>query len=182
MAKSSFDRILDRLEDTDPSTEKTASETAPETTPEAQLIAQVEAITSEKTASETPTASPVTDLQAMAKQAHDAEQDHLVKEAHLLGSAIADGFMERYAQYDNALNEAGVKTADAPAALSEQAIANAAAQGYKQAAVDMEKQAAASYEQGYNDQMQAVHKIASEVHYAGQTVANKIVADNRPAS
>lgn len=176
--ENAFTRILSRLEDSDPTvTEKTASEIAAPSI-EARMLEQVRAV-SEKTAqvqtSNAPTA-PATNLQAMAKTAQEAEQAQLVKQAHFMGAAIADGFMERFAAYDSALSAQGVKTAST---VDTQFVKQAAQAAYKKAVADMEKQASAQYEQGYRDQLAAIHKTAAEIHYAGQAVAHNLVEQAR---
>lgn len=173
---SSLDRILKQLEDADSTTTKVAAAApATESTHDA-LLRTVKSL-SEKTAS-TAEKSPVKDLQTMAKEAQEAEFDLLTKQSHFLGAALADGFMERFAQYDAALSQSGVKTA---AALEPETVKAIAAEAYKQARVDFEKQASAEYEQGYQDQIQAIHKIASDLHYSGQMLASHVVNEARKA-
>jgi hypothetical protein len=55
----------------------------------------------------------VDSLVKMASNLAETEQQALVKEAHLYGAAVADGFVARLNQYDQSLDAAGVKTAEA---------------------------------------------------------------------
>jgi hypothetical protein len=87
---------------------KQASEEKPAQNKEAQ--AQKELIgaltnalnkpSSEKTASESTSASA--ELMKMATDLAGAEQEALVKQAHLYGAAVADGFVSRLGQFQNA--------------------------------------------------------------------------------
>lgn len=175
MSLSAFDRILARLEESDPVvTEKTAAVTDDAA---ARMLAKVREVseTATKVAS-TPEASPVADLATLAKSAADMEQTALLKEASFLGAAIADGFMTRFAAYDTALTAQGVKTASTPSPEVQQRIAQEA---YAQGQADLEKQANAEYEAGYQQQMLEVHKLAAEVHLVGQATAREILAHNK---
>lgn len=178
--ENAFTRILNRLEDSDSAiTEKTAS-VETEQTAEANMLAQVRAVSeaTTKTASANAPAAPASSLQTMAKTAQEAEQVQLSKQAHFMGAALADGFMERFAVYDTALSAQGVKVAST---TDTGQVKEAAAAGYRQAVVDLEKRASAQYEQGYNDQMKTIHKTASEIHYAGQATAHNLIEQARAA-
>jgi len=172
--ESAFDRILRTLDDADAGVQtKTASAAEPST--EARMLEAVRRVaeSSSKVAAAPAAAgnSPSADLQRMAKEAQASEQEALTKQAHFMGAALADGFMERFAQYDVALSNAGVKTA----AVNQDTIKEAAAIGYQAAVADMEKTAAAEYERGYNDQLAHIHKVASDIHYGGQAMAASVV-------
>ena len=72
----------------------------------------------EKTAAAPPAdpgrdASGVDMLVKMASNLAGTEQQATIKEAHLYGAAVADGFVSRLNQYDQSLDAAGVKTASA---------------------------------------------------------------------
>ena len=144
------------------------------------MLEQVRAVAdaTSKTASVAAPA-PTASLESMAKSAQEAEQTQLVKQAHFMGAALADGFMERFAAYDSALSAQGVKMASVPA---EGTVKEAAQAGYQQAVADMEKHANAQYEEGYKDQLAAIHKTASEIHYAGQMVAHNLVEQAQRAN
>jgi len=167
---STLDRIMKQLDDADSDNVKVASAPAPAPTTEEAMLRTVRSLTSStKTAA---ASSPVQDLESMAKEAQAVEFDLMTKQSHFLGAALADGFMERFAQYDAALSQGGIKTAAAMEPETVQAIAQNA---YAQARVDFEKNASVEYKQGYDDQMGAIHKIASDLHYNGQTLAAHIV-------
>jgi len=182
-SQDAFARILNRMQEADTGvsvkTAAIASKDAPN--PAERMLATVRDISSNiKTAAVAPrvNTTPVASLELMAKEAQEAEQVQLLKQAQFMGAAVADGFMERFAQYDAALSEQGVKTANAPTNASLQKVAEAA---YGQAVQDMEKKAAAEFDQGYNDQVQEIHKIASDVHYIGQQTASHLIQEARTA-
>jgi hypothetical protein len=169
--ENAFERILNRLEDSDEGVQSKTAAAVEEPSTEARMLETVRRVstaTATKTAS---AAAPAADLQRMAKHAQALEEQAMAKEAHFMGSAIADGFMERFAQYDVALSNAGVKTASADPSM----VKAAAEQGYRMAVADMEKTAAAEYNRGYEDTMQGVHKLASEIHYGGQAMAHAVI-------
>ena len=172
-AENTIERILNRLNDSD---EGVSVKTAAAAEPSAE-VKMLEAVRRVSTAVATKTAAatsptPASDLHRIAKEAADAEYSALLKQAHFMGSALADGFMERFAQYDSALSNAGVKTASADPEL----VKRAAEDGYRTAVVDMEKRAEEEYNRGYEDQLKAIQKTAAEIHYGGQQMAHEIVA------
>ena len=172
---NSFERILARLEASDTAvTEKTAEEKVAVETPAARMLAKVreisDAAVSDKTAT-APTSTPTEDLQRLVEKTAELEQAAMVKEANFLGAAIADGFMTRFAAYDTALTEQGVKVAT----TTPDAVKQAAEAAYRQGQEDFQKQAETAYETGYQEQMLEVHKIASELHLLGQNTAREIV-------
>lgn len=103
--------------------------------------------------------SAVDSLVKMASSLAETEQQALVKEAHLYGAAVADGFVARLNQYDQSLDAAGVKTAGVSgqqfvpseeefvkfANANPQAVQNAMDRGYSDtsAQIDQVKTAAA---------------------------------------
>lgn len=181
--QDAFSRILNRMQDAESGiTEKTAAAEPEAPNAAARMLSTVRSISStvKTAAASAPTLTPVASLERMAKEAQAAEQDQLLKQAQFMGAAVADGFMERFAQYDTALSDQGVKVASSAAAAPNEAILQKVAEAaYSQAVQDMEKQAAEEYEQGYNDQLQEIHKIASDVHYIGQQTANHLVQEAR---
>lgn len=181
-SQDAFARILNRMQEADTGVAvKTASAPADAPTPAERMLSTVRTISSAvKTAAVAPAvkSTPVASLELMAKEAQEAEQVQLLKQAQFMGAAVADGFMERFAQYDAALSEQGVKTASAPNAAVLQKVAETA---YGQAVQDMEKKAAAEFDQGYNDQVQEIHKIAADVHYIGQQTASHLIQEARTA-
>lgn len=56
------------------------------------------------------TASPAQDLQKIANDIAQAEEEARTKEAQLYGAAVADGFLERISQYEKAASEIGQPT------------------------------------------------------------------------
>ena len=182
--QDAFSRILNRMQDAESGiTEKTAAAAEPEApNAAARMLSTVRSISStvKTAAAAVAPQTPAASLERMAKEAQAAEQEQLLKQAQFMGAAVADGFMERFAQYDTALNTQGIKVAQTTATPPDEAllqkVANAA---YSEAVQDMEKKAAAEYDQGYNDQLQEIHKIASDVHYIGQQTANHLIQEAR---
>lgn len=78
----------------------------------------------EKTAAvAAPAAAPVGDLLKIAEDISNAEEEHMKKLAQVYGAAMCDGFMERFASYENAALQVAppqVKTAAAQAAAAAQ--------------------------------------------------------------
>jgi hypothetical protein len=135
-----------------------------------------------KTAEQTKTAShaPVAGLVKMAADLVDAEEEALMKQAQVYGAAICDGFMVRYAQYEQAAGEVAPqqqqKIASAPVADNDfQKFAQANPEltkeaydlGYRTKMATLQKEANDQFEAGHNDTMQEVHKLASAVYKHG---------------
>lgn len=124
-------------------------------------------------------ASPTEDLTKLASDLSKAEHDSLVKEAQLYGSAVADGFMARLAQYNEAAakiaGQSPVETKTAGevvdfqkfAAENPQLVKDAAQLGYDNTVSQLEKLSAAAYDKGWNDTVVQVHKLASDAFVAG---------------
>lgn len=174
MTTNAFERILNRLSEADTVTEKTAADQTPPTSEEAMLTAVRKVAETTKTASTTATPDPVASLETMAKSAAAREEELLMKTAENMGATLCDSFFSRMAQYDTALSAQGVKTA----AVSPDQIKAAAQEGYKQAQADMEKEAEASFQAGYEETIASVYKTAAEIHYAGQSVAHQLIEES----
>ena len=104
------------------------------------------------------------------------------QEAQHMGAALADGFMERLAQYDAALTSQGIKTASTVPGVSPDQLQRVKEAAYSQAVQDMEKKAAEEFERGYNDQIQGVHKLAADIHYIGQQTASTLIGEARKSA
>ncbi len=118
--------------------------------------------------------SPLADLMKTASAVASAEHEALVKEAQLYGASVADGFMVRLSQY----NEAAEKLADQrmPAAAKTAAVAGdsfekfaaenpdlvkeAAELGFATTLGQMDKLAGAAYDKGYNEAVTTIYKFA----------------------
>jgi hypothetical protein len=102
---------------------KTASATPAPTSPDALRAALRDTLSAApqtmKTAAVAPTANPTGDLLKLAEDLTSAEEEALLKQASLYGAAMCDGFMARYAQYEEAANQVApvVKTAAAQATV-----------------------------------------------------------------
>jgi hypothetical protein len=176
-----------------------------------QLRASLRAVTAgtgtTKTASAVPTPgqSPTGDLVKMAADLSNAEEEALVKQAQLYGAAMCDGFMARYGQYETAA--AGTKTAavvSTPIDTGVSAIAKYASDqgdhefakfasenpdlvkeafdlGYQRKMDELTKTATASMEQGYNDTLNEIHKLASDNYKKGSAHAQYVVRQAQSA-
>jgi hypothetical protein len=180
MSDNAFARILASLESADGGvTEKTASETENARPDPAQRMLQtVRSVSASlqpttKTATTKAESSVAGDLKRMAKQAQASEAEAMTKQAHFLGAAVCDGFMERFAQYDGALNQLGVKTASEN--VPQETLKKVAEAAYNKAVEDMEKHAQDEYTRGYNDTLEHIHKTASDIHYIGQQAAHELI-------
>lgn len=189
-------QIMKRLEDSqtaDSAGIKTAAEIPqPAITPSAdalrsELRQAIGAVQTEKTAAAPAPqqGSPTADLVKMASDLAGAEEEALMKQAQVYGAAICDGFMARYAQYEQAASEVAPeapKTAAAqPAAPPVQvdgdfqkfAAANpeitreAYDLGYRTKMAALKEEANERFGAGYNDTMGEVHKIAADLYKHG---------------
>lgn len=120
-----------------------------------------------KTAAAAPT--PAQDLEKIANQVMTSEQDAMLKEAQAYGVAVADGFMARLAQYNDAAEVVAKETGTKTAAMVEPAYAPSAdlysqikqASASTASTASVEKLAEAAYVKGYNEATDAIHKLAS---------------------
>jgi hypothetical protein len=125
--ENAFARILSRMSAADAGiTEKTASApSTPEPDASARMLSTVRAVTTSVKTAAAAAPTPKASLEKMAAAAQQAEESQLIKQAQHMGAALADGFMERFAQYDAALGEIKVAAVGAdPAQL--QKVAQAA--------------------------------------------------------
>lgn len=153
------------------------ADTAPTKTAAASqdaLKAALKEVTSAPAAAEkqASASSPVADLMKTAAQVAGAESEALLKEANWYGAAVCDGFMARFAQYNEAAEKlaaqhapaAPVKTAadsfDKFAAENPQLVREAAELGYGSTIGQMDKLAGAAYEKGYNQAVEQIYKLA----------------------
>ena len=205
-------QIMKRLSDSrnaEQASVKTASVTPREekTSPEALRNALRETLATapetEKTASAPMGENPAGGLLKMAEDLTNAEEEALMKKASIYGAAMCDGFMTRYAQYEEAASQvappppqAQTKTAAAaPQDPDLEMIKVAAADpefqkfasenpdlvkeaydlGYQQTMQYLVKEAQDDYNQGYNDSMETVHKVASASYKAGAVTINRVL-------
>jgi hypothetical protein len=180
--------IMKRLEESEQASNagvKTASAQTPAAPPSDALRNELRqaltAVNTEKTASAQPTQtqSPAGDLVKMAADLVDAEEEALMKQAQVYGAAVCDGFMARYAQYEQAAGEVApveTKTASAqPVAQDFEKFAQenpeltkeAYELGYRTKMAELQKVAEERFEAGYNDTMEEVHKTAAALYKHG---------------
>lgn len=170
---ATLDNIIARLSADTAAIEKTASaESAPRDVatsvdPTEQMLSTVRALSAKTASAAAPSTAAVPALDKIAADVAAAEEAALQKMAAVAGAAICDNFMSRLAQYDTMI---GTKTAGA--AGYSQADLEAA---YQKGQNDLEKQAAAEYERGQNAALEELHKVASELHVAGQQSARNVL-------
>jgi len=153
----------------------------------------------EKTAAAT-AATPQGDLLKMAEDISAAEQEAMSKMAQVYGAAMCDGFMARFASYEDAAGQVAPpaqKVASAPAGHDEavemikaasddpafqkfasenpQMVKEAVDLGYQRTMDALVKQANDEFNQGYNETMEEVHKLASASYAAGATHINQAI-------
>lgn len=153
--------------------EKTAAEKPVTAAPAQALAAAVAAAAPEKTAAEKPTASPAQDIAKIASELAAADKVAAEKEAELLGQAWARGALAEFATWQKAAQEM-LAAAPAPA-VNEAALKQAAEVGYLQAREELEKAAAAEYDRGWNDTVEAIYKTAGEEFLKAAAVTGQLI-------
>lgn len=179
---------------------KTASaSTAPVAPASDELRAALSDALSEADITKTASADQAADvgdgLIKMAQDLSQAEHDVLMKQAQLYGAAVCDGFMVRYGQYDQAAGEVApttkvasddellgqIKTAAESPEFQKFAEENpeltkeAFTLGYERTWDEMTKQADAEFQQGYDDTMREVHKVAAHCYKSGAVTINNVL-------
>lgn len=172
---ATLDTIIAKLQNDTAVIEKTAAAEAAardvvtQADPTEQMLSTVRALSAKTAAAQAaPSTAAVPALDKIAAEVAAAEELALKKTAAIIGQASCDAFMARLAQYDEAI---GTKTASAGAGFSQTDLEAA----YRQGQADLEKQAAAEYERGHNAALEELHKVASELHYAGQLSAKNVL-------
>lgn len=181
--------------------EKTASaapvkteEKAVTSTEAALKTAVEEALTSANKPAEKQAAStPVADVEKIASQVVASDNEALLKEAKVYGAAVADGFMERLSQYNEAAEKlaaqnptpaAPAKTAavdnsfDKFAAENKEIVQDAFALGHQTASDQMQKLASAAYNKGYDEATDAIYKLASACFIAGYQACDELLKNS----
>jgi len=153
-----------------------------------------------KTAAEVPAGHPTGDLLKLAEDLTNAEEQTLLKQASLLGTAVCDGFMARLAQYDDAAQQvapsAPMKMAQAQdvtlehiktaaqdpefvkfAQSNPDLVKEAFDLGYQQQMQQLVKQADDEFSQGWQDAMTEVHKTASGIYKTAAFTINSVLRE-----
>jgi len=168
-------------------TTKTASAKAPSASnAKAELVAALNAAHTPQTtkvASAADSASVTDRLVKIAGDLAQSDGESLLKEAHLYGAGVADGFMARLSQYEQVAPRYSTKiasTGDVEADFEKFASENpeltkqAVELGYLHGKIQIEQEKVASFQQGYRDaaaQIEALSKTA-----AGQKKLAQIAA------
>ena len=146
---------------------------APATTTglQAALVAAVSAAPATKVAAEAPVSSPVSDVVKVAAEIASHEKELIKKEAEELGAAFADSAMSRVAQWQakiaaTAPSAPAVAPTDDTATLFGKFASTAMAKqafdlSYTNTKAAVEKMAAESKQQGFNETVDRIHKVAS---------------------
>ncbi len=158
---------------------------------------------SEKTAAAA-TATPRGDLLKMAEDISAAEQEAMSKMAQVYGAAMCDGFMARFASYEDAAGTVAAPpqakiafAAPAPAGHDEAVemikaasddpefqkfasenpdlVKEAVDLGYQKTMAGLVKQAEDEFNQGYDETMNEVYKLASASYSAGAMHINQAI-------
>ena len=180
-------QILERLERSEQASQagvKTASVKTAMASPSAdalrnELRQALSTVTTKTAETQTKTASqaPIAGLVKMASDLVDAEEEALMKQAQVYGAAICDGFMARYAQYEQAADTVAPQQTKT-AAINDgdfQKFAQANPEltkeaydlGYRTKMAALQKEANDQFEAGHNDTMEEIHKLASAVYKHG---------------
>jgi len=179
-----LDTILQNIQSAQSASEKVASERtiAPAPVTRDALAASLNAaMAGEKVASVQATRAPVDDLMKIASEVAATEQEMAVKEAQLLGRAFADAVVSRVGEWQSAATKVASEQSFAADGLDKFASENpdlikeAAAQGYAETAAALEKIAAESFDQGYNDMMTEVHEKAAAEFLKAAAVTNNVL-------
>jgi hypothetical protein len=196
--------VLKSVREAQPATEKTAAVSGSgqaESSGEKLKTALHEALTPppDETKQASTATSPVQDLEKIAAQVTASEQEALTKEAQLYGAAVADGFMARLAQY----NEAAEKlAAQQPAAQAipgrvvelvqpaktaaddsfekfaqenPQLVKEAAELGYATTMGQMEKLAETAHKKGFEEATVSIYKFAHDSFVRGFQDASSVL-------
>ena len=113
---------------------------------------------------------PEGELNKIAEEVLQAEEEAVVKEAHMYGAAVADGFMTRIASYQGAADEISPpQVADMHAQQESQYTEKQAEDAYSAGVALVEKTAATlAYNAGYSDVISAAEaeqeKLAAEAN------------------
>ena len=119
--------------------------------------------------------SPGHDLIKIAQDISNAEQDALIKEAHIYGRAVADGFAARMSQYQGSGYQGAGSSADTVKEAMELGYIHASnaisksTQGFSKTASDAEFAKVSAYQEGQQDAV----KVASFIQ--GQQDAAEVV-------
>jgi hypothetical protein len=189
-------QVLKSVREEKPATEKTAAASPAESSGEKLKTALHEALLPSSAAAETKQAastpaSPVEDLQKIASQVAASEQEALMKEAQFYGAAVADGFMARLSQYNEAAEKiasqnqtpglavsalpqlsAPVKVATEDsfekfASENPQLVKEAAELGFNTTLQQMDKLAEAAHKKGFEEATTAIYKLAHSTFVRG---------------
>ena len=182
-----------RIEDllnliSDEPTVKTASQTAPQDQNpyEERLRQAIRGVTdpSVKTASQA--GDPAQELMKIAQEAAAIDREAEIKHASLVATAMADAFVARMAQYDNAGNalqknagylpELTIEAQLSKFASEQPEIFNAvASQGYRDASDLMDKIGQEVYAQAYDNEVVRIHKEAQQQFLNGYSATYAVL-------
>lgn len=145
----------------------------------------ISSIGTEKTAA---VATPAGEVAKLAAEVLGLDKEADLKHSHSMGRAFADGFVAQLDVYkgasENLLGQAKVAAEGVSAdelALVKMARENPAQfiadvqRGYAETQELAEKQAAATYEETYNNLVRGIHKTASDHYVEGYAVADDVL-------
>ena len=164
-------------------TEKTASPNPPDPSapPREALLAALHTALGdgEKTASTPASAGPIDDLMKTAGEILAADKEAAAKEAQVLGAAFGDACVARLDVWLKHAQDM-LATAPPPTGTTSEQLKEAAQAGYQQAREELEK-AAADYDRGWNETVDAIFKTAADEFLKGVHVAAQLCDAARAA-
>lgn len=158
-----------------PTATKTASDTA------AVLKAALHEATTPSAATEKKAAvsAPIADLTKLAADTANSEHEALVKEAQLYGAAVADGFMARISQYNDAAEKVASQQPQTAAPDTRLLEKQAAEIGFQSTLGQMDKLAGAAWSAGYNDTVKQIYTLAHHNFVEGYKHASELIVASR---
>jgi hypothetical protein len=163
-------------------TDKTAAAAPPAADPlAAALAAALEDTTKTASAAPVTTASPVNDVMKIAEELAGIEQAAQLKQASVLGAALADSFVARLGQWQEkaaALVQQPVATQSsfAKTAAENPALLQQAQQvGYAKTAADLQRHAEEQFASGFDDTVKLCHDLGVDQFVKGAAQMDAIL-------
>lgn len=189
-----IDKILSGIRQSQETTKEASEQAAPPASldktaaPRDALVGALNtALSTDKVASEK--TSPVTDVMKVAEEMAGIEHEVRIKEAQVMGAALADAFVARLGKWQTKAAELNATATPAPVAAPVPAstsygkvaaenpgLVNQAQQlGYDQTKAALEKQSDESYVQGFNDTVSKIHKTAAHEFLKGAAIMSHLL-------
>lgn len=173
--------------------EKTAAQNTPPAgqtvkTARSELVEALDSAMTTPKVAEVVDATPMTDkVIKIASDLANSEGEALTKEAHIYGAAVADGFMARIGQYEQAAGNTKVASAGEEeqdfekfAAENPELTKQAVELGYLHGKTQIEQAKIASFNQGYTDGSAEIQELSKTAE--GRVKLAQIAAEQTAAS